>query len=107
MKIKGEFYLEKYSNSFKELEFVHSPYVTAVSTEKIIFQAVYFMEIPNYIVDPEIIEGNEEDRKLIEEKLKNTYQIMWGIEKLFIIKTLGRKFYIGSGNCKIREINNR
>ena len=87
------------SKSLKSLEFVHSKFIEVEDVESITFVGVFFLEIPCIIVNPRICIANEKDKQYIEEKMSNFYKIVWGLEKLFIIESLGNKYYVGSGAC--------
>ncbi|NVK66840.1 MAG: hypothetical protein HWE22_19765 [Flavobacteriales bacterium] len=100
MKILGKFDLQSYDLSLRKLHFKHSQHFDIVDATEIKFLNTFYLEIPNYIEDCDIYVGDEDDMKHVQSRNPDL-NIIWKMQKVFVLNSFGVKYYVGASKVTI------
>ena len=100
----GYFILIEYHLSHKRILYRHTELTENGETkfnQDIIFESVYYLEVPTKLENVKIYSGNQDDFSYV--KSKCPFEIFFKYDKVYILEAGSKKHYIGAKNIKVNK----
>jgi hypothetical protein len=101
--LKGVFTVLDYNAAHKTLLLRNNGYyeLNGPNTD-LVFASVFYLELPTRLYDVTIYEADGETLQEVEQKCADKINPNLG-EKVFVLESAGRKFFIGCGQLQVKE----